>query len=241
MSGHNKWASIKHKKGAMDAKRAKLFTKIIRELTVAAKLGGGEPEMNARLRTAITKAKDSNMPSDNIERAIKRGTGELEGVNYEERLYEGYGPEGVALMLDTLTDNTNRTTAEIRKILSKAGGNLGEQGCVAYLFETKGVIYIPKSEYKEDALFEIALDVGADDMQASEEQFIIYTSMEDYIKVRDKLEKKKINIESSGLERIAKTTIPLSMKKAEKILHLIETLEELDDIQAVYSNVEISE
>jgi len=241
MSGHNKWASIKHKKGAMDAKRGKVFTKIIRELTIAAKLGGGDPDMNPRLRSAVSKAKDANMPNDNVEKAIKRGTGELEGVTYEEKTYEGYGPEGVALIIDVLTDNTNRTTAEIRKTLSRSGGNLGENGCVAYLFDTKGVIYIPKEKYKEDALFEIALEAGADDVQSSDENYIIYTTMEDFVTVRSNLENKKIEIQSSGLEKIAKSTMPVSKEKVEKVLNLIETLEDNDDVQNVYTNADIEE
>jgi YebC/PmpR family DNA-binding regulatory protein len=239
MSGHNKWASIKHKKGAMDAKRGKIFTKLIREITVAAKLGGSDPDMNPRLRTAISKAKEANMPNDNIDRAIKRGAGELDDITYVEKTYEGYGPDGVALIIDTLTDNTNRTTADIRRILSRAGGNLGQDGCVAYMFETKGVIYIPKEEYKEEELFEIALEVGAEDMQNSDSQYIIYTSKDDFSNVKEALEEKKIKIESSGLERIAKTTVPMSEEKAEKILNLVENIEDSDDVQSVYSNVEI--
>ncbi len=239
MSGHNKWASIKHKKGAMDAKRGKIFTKLIREITVAAKLGGSDPEMNPRLRTAISKAKEANMPNDNIDRAIKRGAGELDDVTYVEKTYEGYGPDGIALIIDTLTDNTNRTTADIRRILSRAGGNLGQDGCVAYMFETKGVIYIPKEEYKEEELFEIALEVGAEDMQNSDSQYIIYTAKDDFSNVKEALEEKKIKIASSGLERIAKTTVPMSEEKAEKILNLVENIEDSDDVQAVYSNVEI--
>ena len=241
MSGHNKWASIKHKKGAMDAKRGKIFTKIIRELTVASKLGGSDPDMNPRLRAGVTKAKEANMPNDNIDKAIKRGAGELEGVNYEEKTYEGYGPDGVAIIIDALTDNTNRTTAEMRKLLSRAGGNLGENGCVSYMFDTKGVIYIPKEEYQEDELFEIALDTGAEDMQHSDTEYIIYTSMPDFGNVRDGLEKKDIKIKSSGLERIAKTTVPLSEEKAEKVITLIDKLEDSDDVQAVYSNADIAE
>ena len=239
MSGHSKWASIKHKKGAMDAKRGKIFTKLIREITVAAKLGGSDPEMNPRLRTAISKAKEANMPNDNIDRAIKRGAGELDDVTYVEKTYEGYGPDGIALIIDTLTDNTNRTTADIRRILSRAGGNLGQDGCVAYMFETKGVIYIPKEEYKEEELFEIALEVGAEDMQNSDSQYIIYTAKDDFSNVKEALEEKKIKIASSGLERIAKTTVPMSEEKAEKILNLVENIEDSDDVQAVYSNVEI--
>lgn len=241
MSGHNKWASIKHKKGAMDAKRGKIFTKIIRELTVAAKLGGSDPDLNPRLRSAINKAKEANMPNDNIDRAIKRGSGELDGVNYEEKVYEGYGTGGVALIIEALTDNTNRTTAEVRKILSRGGGNLGQDGCVSYMFDKKGVVYIPKEEYEEDELLEIVMETGAEDMQQSDEHYIIYTSMEDFGNVRDELEKKEIKIESSGLERIPTTTVPLTQEKAEKILTLIETLEDSDDVQAVYSNVEISD
>jgi YebC/PmpR family DNA-binding regulatory protein len=241
MSGHNKWASIKHKKGAMDAKRGKIFTKIIRELTVAARLGGSDADLNPRLRSAINKAKEANMPNDNIDRAIKRGSGELDGVNYEEKVYEGYGTGGVALIVEALTDNTNRTTAEIRKILSRGGGNLGQDGCVSYMFDKKGVIYIPKEEYDEDTLLEAVMETGAEDMQQSDDYYIIYTSMEDFGSVRDELEKKEIKIDSSGLERIPSTTVPLSQDKAEKILNLIETLEDSDDVQAVYSNVEISD
>lgn len=241
MSGHNKWASIKHKKGAMDAKRGKIFTKIIRELTIAAKLGGSDPDMNPRLRNAISKAKEANMPNDNIDKAIKRGAGELEGISYEEKTYEGYGPDGVAIIIDTLTDNTNRTTAEVRKILSRAGGNLGQDGCVSYMFENKGVIYIAKESYEEDQLFEIILEAGAEDMQSSDDMYIIYTSKDDFASVREAIENKEIKIESSGLERIPSTTVPLTEEKAERILNLIETLEDSDDVQNVYSNVEINE
>ncbi len=239
MSGHNKWASIKHKKGAMDAKRGKIFTKIIREITVAAKLGGSDPNMNPRLRSAIAKAKEANMPNDNVDRAIKRGAGELDDVNYVEKTYEGYGPDGVAIIVDTLTDNTNRTTAEIRKLLSRAGGNLGQDGCVAYLFETKGVIYIPREGYKEDELFEIAIETGAEDMQSSDDQFIIYTSKDEFSNVRLELENKNNNIESSGLERIAQTNVILTEEKAERIINLIDNIEDSDDVQSVYSNMEI--
>ncbi len=239
MSGHNKWASIKHKKGAQDAKRGKIFTKLIREISVAAKLGGSDPDMNPRLRSAIAKAKEANMPNDNIDRAIKRGAGELDDVTYVEKTYEGYGPDGIAIIIDTLTDNSNRTTADIRRILSRAGGNLGQDGCVAYMFETKGVIYIPKDDYEEEQLFEIALETGAEDMQSSDNQFIIYTAKDDFTNVRDALEKKEIKIESSGLERIAQTTVPMSEDKADKIINLIDNLEDSDDVQAVYSNVEI--
>lgn len=240
MSGHNKWASIKHKKGAADAKRGKIFTKLIREITVAAKLAGGDPTLNPRLRTAIAKAKEANMPNDNIDKAIKKGTGELEGSSYEEKLYEGYGPYGIALIIETLTDNTNRTTAEIRKILTRGGGNLGEKGCVSYMFDRKGVIYIPKTEkYNADYIMEIAMDAGAEDIQATDTQHIIYTTMEDFGAVRDFCEEKEIKIDTSGLEYIANTNVQLSNENGEKILNLMENLEDSDDVQNVYANVDI--
>ncbi len=236
MSGHSKWHSIRHKKAATDAKRGKVFTKIIKEITVAARIGGGDPNANPRLRLAVDKAREANMPNDNVDRAIKKGTGELEGVSYEEIVYEGYGPNGVALMFDIVTDNKNRTVAEIRKILSKAGGNLGESGCVSWMFEKKGIILIPKNSTTEDELMEVALDAGADDIQEVDDSFEVSTSVEDFESVKNVLTEKEFNIESSDILRIPTNTVKLDDDKAEKIIKLMEQLEEHDDVQNISAN-----
>ncbi len=238
MSGHSKWHSIKHKKAAVDAKRGKIFTKLIREITVSAKLGGGDLEANPRLRLVVQKAKEANMPSDNIDRAIKKGTGELEGVTYEEITYEGYGPEGVAFIMDALTDNKNRTVAEIRKLLSKHGGNLGESGSVAWMFEKKGLIMANPGQLTEDALMEIVMDVGASDMELEDNMATIYTEIEDFEEIKKKLQEKNITIESSELSRIPKNTLKVSDEKAQKIINLMELLEDHDDIQNLATNLD---
>lgn len=241
MSGHSKWASIKHKKALADAKRGQAFTKIIREITVAAKSGGGDPDTNPRLRTAIQSAKDANMPADNIDRAIKKGTGELEGVTYEEVTYEGFGPEGAAVLVACLTDNKNRTASEIRTIFNKNGGNMGSAGTVAWMFEKKGFIVIPKTATTEDQLMEIALGAGAEDMTSTDQMFEITTTPHDLWAVREAIEKAKIKIESATLTMIPKNLLQVAANTARTMVKLIEALEEHDDVQNVYSNADIPE
>jgi len=240
MSGHNKWSTIKHKKGAADAKRGKIFTKIIKELTVAAKMGGGDPDANPRLRTAIDKAKSENMPKDNIERAIKKGSGGLEGVNYEETTYEGYGPGGVAVLVEVMTDNRNRTVSDVRSIFSKCNGNMGEAGCVAWLFDKKGFIVYPKGT-DFDALFEAALEAGADDVADEEGQIEVVTDPSAFIEVREALEKAGFKHESAEVTMIPQTMVKLDGKQAESMLKLMDRLEDNDDVQNVYANFDISD
>lgn len=239
MSGHSKWASIKHKKGANDAKRGKIFTKIIKEITVAAKQGGGDENANPRLRTAILKAKEANMPKDNIDRAVKKGTGDLDGVNYVELSYEGYGPGGVAILIDALTDNKNRTAAEVRSQLTKGGGNLGESGCVSYLFKKKGIISFDSSKYTEDEILEPALDAGAEDISTQGSAIEVITSPEDYETVLDALAKAGLEKEMSDISMVPDTTVKLDNEKTAKVLKLVERLEDLDDVQSVSTNLEI--
>jgi len=241
MSGHSKWASIKHKKAKVDAQRGRVFTKLIREMTVAARVGGGDLGGNPRLRTAVLAAKAVNMPADNIERAIKKGTGELEGVTYEEITYEGYGPGGVAILVEVLTDNKNRTVGEIRKAFSRHGGNLGEAGCVAFLFEKKGSIQVDAAKVDEDRLMTIALDAGAEDMQREEGIFAITTVPKDFEKVRDKIVKSGIQPLTAEITKLPKNTVKLEGKHAEQMLRLMEELEEHDDVQHVYANFDIPE
>ncbi|MGD2085828.1 MAG: YebC/PmpR family DNA-binding transcriptional regulator [Candidatus Aminicenantes bacterium] len=240
MSGHSKWHSIKHKKAAADAKRGKIFTRHIRELTYAAKVGGGDPDSNAALRQAIDSAKAVNMPADNIKKAIMRGTGELEGVNYEGITYEGYGPGGVAILVECLTDNKNRTVAEIRHVFSKYNGNLGEKGCVAWMFSKKGMIIIPESAIEEDELMEIVLDNGAEDMKTEDENYEVSTSVEDFSNVLEAIKAKEIEPESAEIAMIPSTFIKLTGKPAEQMLKLADKLEDLDDVQNVWSNFDIS-
>ncbi len=239
MSGHSKWATIKHKKGALDAKRGALFTKIIKELTVAAKNGGKNPETNPRLRTVLGKAREANMPADNIERAIKKGTGELPGVVYEEISYEGYGPGGVAILIDVLTDNKNRTTAEIRNILEKKGGNLSGAGSVAWQFHKKGFITVKKTAVGEDKLMSIALDAGATDFNVENENFEITTEPYDFENVKKALLDAQVPLESSEVTKIAQNNVSLSAHDVKNVLALLDTLEESEDVQNVYSNLEI--
>jgi YebC/PmpR family DNA-binding regulatory protein len=241
MSGHSKWATIKHKKSAADAKRGRLFTKLIKEITIAARMGGGNPENNPRLRTAIEAAKDANMPSDNIERAIKKGTGELEGVNYEECIYEGYGAGGVAIIVEAATDNKNRTTSELRKIFSKFNGNLGESGCVSWKFSKKGEIIIEGNKITEDELMELALNAGADDVVNEDGMFTVYTSVQDYNKVLEAIKAKGITPVSARIGFIPQNYIKPDTKDAESVLKLIENLEEHDDVQNVSSDLDIDE
>ena len=235
MSGHSKWSSIKHKKGALDAKRGKIFTKLIKEITVAARIGGGDPDGNPRLRTAILAAKGQNMPGDNITRAIKKGTGELEGVQYEEVNYEGYGPGGAAIFLEAMTDNKNRTVSEIRAALGKAGGNLGENGCVAWMFEQKGLITVKKESKDEDELMELAIDAGADDMQTVDDYYEITTAVENFESVRTTLEESSITIETSEVTRIPANMVAVDEKKGKALLKLMDTLDDHEDIQKAYS------
>ena len=241
MSGHSKWSSIKHKKAATDAKRGKIFTRFIRELTIAARAGGGDPESNSRLRHAIDGAKAVNMPSDNIKKAVQRGTGELEGINYEELSYEGYGPGGVAILAEAMTDNKNRTVSEVRYVFNKYNGNLGEQGCVSWMFTRKGMIIVATSAIGEDELLEIVLENGAEDMKKEGDNYEISTSTEDFDKVHQALKAKNIAIESAEISKIPSTYIKLEGRQAEQMLKLYDKLEELEDIQNVWANFDIAD
>ncbi len=241
MSGHSKWSTIKRKKGAADAKRGKVFTKIIKEIMVAARIGGGDINSNPRLRTAVLAAKAENMPRDNIDRAIKKGTGELEGVNYEELTYEGYGPGGVAMMLEVLTDNKNRTVADVRHIFSKQNGNLGEGGCVSWMFEKKGLLTISKAGVDEDRLIEVALDAGALDVKDAGKDFDVTTTPASYEAVKKKLEDAGFKITYAEVTMVPQTTVRLTGKDAEQMLRLMEALEDSDDVQKVYANFDIAD
>ncbi|MDD5205146.1 MAG: YebC/PmpR family DNA-binding transcriptional regulator [Desulfobacterales bacterium] len=239
MSGHSKWASIKHKKGALDAKRGRIFTRLIREITVAAKLGGGDPTGNARLRSAIQAAKAENMPKDNIDRAIKKGTGELAGVSYEEVSYEGYGPGGVALLLDCLTDNKNRTVADIKYVFDRHGGNLGEPGCVSWIFEKKGLFLFDREKVDEEKLIEVALDAGAEDVRQTGDEFEAFTTPGEFEKVKKAFTDAGLAFTFAEVSMIPQNTVRLEGKKAEQMLNLMEALEENDDINHVYANFDI--
>jgi YebC/PmpR family DNA-binding regulatory protein len=239
MSGHNKWSTIKHKKGAADAKRGKIFTKIMREITAASKMGGGDATANPRLRTAMQAARAANMPSDNVDRAIAKGTGETEGVTYEEVTYEGYGAQGVALLATCLTDNKNRTAAEIRTIFSKSGGAMAGAGSVAWIFEKKGLIVVDQKNSTEETLMDIALAAGAEDLAQAGDKFEITTSPQDFEAVKAALEKAKIVMESAQVTMIPKNQITVSADSARSILKLIDALEDHDDIQNVYANCDI--
>ncbi len=241
MSGHSKWATIKHKKGALDAKRGRLFTKLIREMTIAARIGGGDTDSNPRLRTAVDKAKASNMPADNITRAIKKGTGELEGTTYEDLQLEGYGPGGVAILVEGSTDNRNRSVSEIRHIFTKHGGNLGGAGSVAYMFKPKGVIAIAAAKTTEDKLMEIALDAGADDIQTEAQGFTVYTSQQDFEAVRAAIQKAGIEPDEAEVKKLAENNVTLEGAKAQQLLKLVEALDDNDDVQVVWDNSDISE
>lgn len=241
MAGHNKWSKIKRKKGVNDAKRGALFTKLIREITVAAREGGGSVEFNARLRLAVDTAKAASMPAENIERAIKKGTGELEGVSYEEVTYEGYGPGGVALFIECLTDNTNRSVADVRHALSKMDGSLGTDGSVAWQFDRKGQIVIDATRYSEEAVFEAAIEAGAEDVTGDGEEFVITTDPTDFAAVQDGMATAGIETSSAELTRIAKNEVAVQGKDAEKLLKLLDMLDELDDVQKVHSNADIDE
>jgi len=239
MSGHSKWSTIKHKKAAKDAKRGKIFTKLIKEITVAARMGGGDINANPRLRTAVLTARGSSMPNDNIERAIKKGTGELEGVTYEEIQYEGYGPGGVAIIAQVLTDNKNRTVSEIRRMFSKHGGNMGETGCVGWMFDKKGILTVDKSQIDEDRLMDIALDAGAEDVRDEGEVFEVIAQPEDFEKVKERLDHEKIAIASAQVSLVPKNTVDVDAKNVEQVLKLSEELEDHDDVQNVAANFHI--
>ncbi|HEY2039273.1 MAG TPA: YebC/PmpR family DNA-binding transcriptional regulator [Edaphobacter sp.] len=241
MSGHSKWATIKHKKGALDAKRGKIFTRLIKEITIAAKLGGGDPDGNPRLRGAVLAAKAENMPSDNIKRAIQRGTGELEGVSYEEITYEGYGPGGVAIIVDVLTDNKNRAVSEIRHAFSKNGGNLGADGSVSWMFTTKGLVIVAKDAASEEKLTEIVLEAGAEDLSEEGEVWEILTDPKDFEAVSTAVRAAGITPESAEVTKIASTYTKLEGSQANAMIRLLETLEDLDDTQNVYSNFDMDE
>jgi len=239
MSGHSKWSSIKHKKAATDAKRGKIFTKLIKEITVAARLGGGDIDTNPRLRSAVQAAKTENMPKDNIARAIKKGTGDLEGVSYEESIYEGYGPGGAAVMIESLTDNRNRTVADIRYIFGKAGGSMGENGCVAWMFAKKGYIAIESQAVEEDKLMEAALEAGAEDIREDDSTFEVITAPEDFESVKMAIDAASIPYTVAEITVLPKSTTFLKGKEAEQMVKLMEALEDCDDVQKVYTNADI--
>ena len=236
MSGHSKWATIKHKKAATDAKRGKIFTTIIKEITIAAREGGGDPESNPRLRQAIANAKSANMPSDNITRAIKKGMGELPGVNYEETIYEGYGPAGVAIMMACLTDKKKRTVANIRHLITKYGGNLGENGSVSWMFDKKGQITLKANSVDEEKVFEVALEVGAEDFEVDGDFIIISTDPSDIMSVLDALEEKGYEVESANIDMVPKNLQNVDSDKEQSVITLLEALEDHDDIKAVFTN-----
>jgi len=240
MSGHSKWASIRHKKGAADAKRGKVFTKLIKEITVAARMGGsGDPSANPRLRQAILAAKAENMPKDNIERAVKKGTGELEGVSYEEAIYEGYGPGGAAVLVESLSDNKNRAVSEIRHIFGKNGGSLGENGCVAWMFKKKGYVNVDKDAVTEERLMELVLEAGAEDVREDNGSYEIITAPEDYETVRTALDTAAIPCTEGEITMLPQTSTPLKGKDAEQMVRLMELLEDCEDVQRVYTNADI--
>jgi YebC/PmpR family DNA-binding regulatory protein len=241
MSGHSKWSSIKHKKAATDARKGKIFTRLIKEITVAARTGGGDPTGNPRLRSAIIAAKNENMPKDNIERAIKKGTGELEGIHYEESIYEGYGPGGAAVLVESLTDNKNRAVADIRRIFNKSGGRLGENGCVAWMFEKKGYIAVANTAVTEDALLETALDAGAEDIRQDDTNFEVITSIENFEAVKAAIDKASIPYIVAEITMLPQTTANLAGKEAEQMVRLMEMLEDSEDVQKVYTNADIPE
>ena len=241
MSGHSKWSTIKRKKGATDAKRGKIFSKLIKEITMAARMGGADPDANPRLRTAIAGAKAENMPKDNIERAIKKGTGALEGVAYEETYYEGYGPGGAAVYVESLTDNKKRTVADIRHIFSKSGGNLGEAGCVAWMFAKKGLVVFEKAGIDEETLMEAVLDAGGEDIRDEESTLEVITAPEDFEAVKKALDERNLTYLLAEITMVPQSTVKLEDKEAEQMLRLMDGLEDSDDVQKVYSNFDISD
>ncbi len=236
MSGHSKWSTIKRKKAAVDAKRGKVFTRLLREVTVAARLGGGDPTGNPRLRAAIQEARGSNVPNDKLERAIKKGTGELDGMALDEVIYEGYGPGGVAVLVETLTDNRNRTVSEVRHTFSKHGGSLGENGCVSYMFDKRGYFLIDTDEMDEEQLMELALDLDVDDFATDKGGYELFTSPEVYMEVREGLAEREVKVLSGQLAMIPQTLVPLDADKVPKILRFLEAMEDLDDVQNVWAN-----
>lgn len=240
MAGHSKWANIRFRKGRQDAARGKLWSKLSREIIVSAREGGGNPDTNARLRNAVQAARDANMPNDNIEKAIKRGTGELEGISYREATYEGYGPAGVALLIQVLTDNTNRAVAEIRNVMTKQGGSLGEAGCVAWMFDKKGLIIVDKEGVEEEALFEAALEGGAEDMKEEDDTFEIITAFEDLQQVRAAVEALGIKPSQATIAMVPRNTVPVPDDQARKVLALLEALEDHDDVRQVFANFDIA-
>ena len=239
MSGHSKWATIKHKKGIADQKRGQKFTKLIKEISVAARMGGADPDMNAALRTAILKARAENMPKDNIERAIKKGSGEMGNAVFMELVYEGYAPGGVAIIVDTLTDNKNRTAAEVRSTLTKLGGSLGSSGCVSYMFQTKGIITYDASKYSEDEIFNAALENGAEDVTNEDGVIEVTTSPADFGTVLEAMQAAGFEQDSADVSRIADQTVTLDKEKARKVMNIVERLEDLDDVQSVATNLEL--
>ena len=241
MSGHSKWATIKRKKAAIDAKRGKMFTRLIKEITIAARQGGGDPDGNPRLRLAVDNAKAANMPADNIERAIKKATGELEGASYHEVIYEGYGPGGIAIIIEAATDNKNRTIAEVRHVFSKNGGTLGESNSVGWMFDRKGIITVKRDGIPEEEMLEVVLEAGADDLQTEEEFFEVTTSLESFEPVRKALLEKKLTVENASLQWVAQNNVVSSGEDAEKLMKLIDSIEECDDVQNVFTNADFVE
>ena len=241
MSGHSKWSTIKHKKGAADAKRGKIFTKLIKEITVAARMGGGDPEGNPRLRTAISAARAENMPKDNIERGIKKGTGELEGVAYEEASYDGYGPGGAAVLVDCLTDNKNRSVADIKHLFERYGGNLGEPGCVTWIFEQRGLVVLEKDKVDEDQLIDLALEAGAEDVIEEETEFEVVTAPTDFEAVKKAIDDAGLPYTLAEVTKIPKNTIKIEGKKAQQMINLMQALEDHDDVNHVYANFDIAD
>ncbi len=241
MSGHSKWSTIKHKKGAADAKRGKIFTKLIKEITVAARMGGGDPEGNPRLRTAISAARAENMPKDNIERGIKKGTGELEGVSYEEASYDGYGPGGAAVLVDCLTDNKNRSVADIKHLFERYGGNLGEPGCVTWIFEQRGLVVLEKDKVDEDQLIDLALEAGAEDVIEEEREFEVVTAPTDFEAVKKAIDDAGLPYTLAEVTKIPKNMIKIEGKKAQQMINLMQALEDHDDVNHVYANFDIAD
>ena len=241
MSGHSKWSTIKHKKAATDARRGKMFSKILKEITVAARMGGGDPKGNPRLRTALLEAKSNSVPGDNIDRAIKKGTGELESVVYEEITYEGYGSGGVAVLVEAATDNRNRTTAEIRHAFARNGGNLGESGCVAWMFNRRGYFAIGSGAMDEEKFMDLALELGADDVAIEEDVYEVYTTLENFVSVQEELERRGIPLAASELAMVPQTTIDVPRDKVSQVLRLVEALEDQDDAQKVWANLNVDD
>ncbi|MBE80986.1 MAG: YebC/PmpR family DNA-binding transcriptional regulator [Gemmatimonadetes bacterium] len=241
MAGHSKWANIKHRKGRQDAARGKLFTKLIREITVSAREGGGDEDANPRLRAAVLNAKSENMPAANIDRAIKKGIGELEGESFESAVFEGYGPGGVALFVETLTDNRNRTVSEVRHLFGKYNGNMAEVGAVDWIFDQKGLIVVPKEVSDEETVMTIALDAGADDLVEGDEEFEVYTPLQSFDAVRKALEENEVTVARASLTRIPQNSVPVEGKTAGQLIRLLEALEDQDDVQSVYANFEMDD